>query len=74
MFGLPPLLTNSLLSSFLPLLVFLEAPCFLAWWVGVRLLGDKDEGILSTEVIAWGFVMYMVFFDRYFVSVWNKFD
>jgi len=54
--------------------VFLEAPCFLAWWVGVRLLGDKDEGILSTEVIAWGFVMYMVFFDRYFVSVWNKFD
>jgi hypothetical protein len=38
-------------SSLRPLLVFLEALCFLAWWVGVLLLGERDEGTLSTEVI-----------------------
>lgn len=54
------LLAADNLSSFLPLLVFLDAPCFLAWWVGVRLLGDRLAGwfkIFSIEEVIGGFVI-----------------
>ena len=51
------MLFEATFSSFRPLLVFLELLCFFAWWVGVRLLGESEDDILSTEEMIWGFVM-----------------
>ena len=46
------------LSDYLPLLVFFAGPCFLAWWVGVLLLGDNEEAAnFSIDVIAEGFML-----------------